>query len=123
MPIKKVYSKDEKIKKEIKRLTKIFENLDKNKLATVQSLIKIAAFMAVSLDELQEIINKEGYTHEYKNGANQYGIKQSAESELHIQMTRNYSAIIKQLLDLCPAEVRADSKLLAMRTNRLKAHG
>ena len=45
--------------------------MDKNKRDTVQPLIKTAAFLAVSLDELQEIINSEGYTVEYQNGANQ----------------------------------------------------
>ena len=41
-----------------------FPRLDKNKLQTVESLIRNAAFMAVSLEELQEIINEEGYTVE-----------------------------------------------------------
>ena len=118
MPAKKVYTKDEKVKKEVTRLKKVFENLDENKLATTQSLIRIAAFMAITLDELQEIINQDGYTHEYKNGANQFGIKQSAEAELHIAMTRNYSTIIKQLLDLCPPQVKEGSKLQAMRAKR-----
>jgi len=115
MAIKKEYTKEEKIKREITRLGKVFKTLDKNKLATVQSLIKIAAFNAVSLDELQEIINQDGYTHEYKNGANQYGIKQSAEAELHIQMTRNQTTIIKQLADLCPPMADANNELAALR--------
>ena len=120
MPAKKVYTRDEKIKKEIGRLNKVFKGLDKNKLATVQSLIKIAAFMAVTLDELQDVINREGYTHEYKNGANQYGIKQSAEAELHIQMTRNQTSIIKQLADLCPPMADEDNELAALRKKYAK---
>ena len=118
MRIKKVLTKDEKVKKETSRLGKIFKAMDANKLATAQTLINIAAFLAITLDELQEIINRDGYTHEYKNGANQFGIKQSAEAELHIAMTRNYTAVITKLLELCPPQVKEDSKLAAMRKKR-----
>lgn len=115
MAAKMDYTKEGEIKREIARLNRIFKTLDKNKLAAVKSLIKVAAFNAVSLDELQEVINCEGYTQEYKNGANQYGIKQSAEAELHIQMTRNQTTIIKQLADLCPPMVDANNELAALR--------
>ena len=39
-------------------MKRVFRDLDKNKLQTVESLIRNAAFMAVSLEELQEIINR-----------------------------------------------------------------
>lgn len=68
MATKKELTKEQKIKKEIARLKRVFKDLDKNKLQTVESLIKNAAFMAVSLEELQEIINAEGYVVEYQNG-------------------------------------------------------
>lgn len=57
MATKKDLTKDQKIKREINRLKRVFRDLDKNKLQTVESLIRNAAFMAVSLEELQEIIN------------------------------------------------------------------
>ena len=107
--------KDKRIKREVSRLRRVFKSLDKNKFDTVQSLINVAAFMAVTLEELQEVINREGFTQEYKNGANQFGIKQSSKVEMHIAMTRNHSTIIKQLSDLAPPEKRKDSKLEALR--------
>ena len=67
MATRKELTKDQKIKREISRLKRVFKDLDKNKLQTVESLIRNAAFMAVSLEELQEIINEEGYTVEYQN--------------------------------------------------------
>lgn len=112
---KKVISKDDKIKKEISRLKKVFADLDKNKLVTVNSLIQTAAFMAISLGELEEIINADGYITEYQNGENQHGTKQSDEVKTHLAMTKNYSTVIKQLTDLVPPERRKDSKLAAMR--------
>ena len=110
MATKKDLTKEEKIKREFSRLKRIFKDLDKNKLQTVESLIKNAAFMAVSLEELQEIINEEGYTVEYQNGANQ-----SDAVKTHIAMTKNHAAIIKQLCDLVPPEKKKESRLQALR--------
>lgn len=90
--------------------------MDKNKRDTVQPLIKTAAFLAVSLDELQEIINSKGYTVEYQNGANQKGTKQSDAVKTHIAMTKNYSTVVKQLLELVPQEQRKKSKLEMLRS-------
>ena len=107
--------KQKKIKQEIARLNRVFKQLDKNKLATVRSLIRTAAFIAITLDELQETINKNGYTEEYQNGANQRGVKQSAAVETHISMTRNQISIINKLCELAPKEIRKESKLEALR--------
>ena len=115
MATKKELTKEQKIKKEIARLKRVFKDLDKNKLQTVESLIKNAAFMAVSLEELQEIINAEGYVVEYQNGENQKGTKQSDAAKTHIAMTKNHAAIIKQLTDLVPPEKKKESKLQALR--------
>jgi len=108
-------TKDEKIFKEIRRLKSIFKQLDKNKLATVISLINNAAFMAVSLDELQEIINRDGYTEEYQNGEFQSGSKQSEAVKTHIAMTKNLTVIIKQLSELAPSAKQQISRLSALR--------
>jgi hypothetical protein len=108
-------TKDERIKKEITRLKRVFKDLDKNKLQAVDSLIRNAAFMAVSLDELQEIINVNGYTVEYQNGENQFGTKQSDETKLHVAMTRNLTSIIKQLADLAPQAKKKANPLQALR--------
>ena len=108
-------TKEEKIKTEYRRLKKIFAGLDKNMSVTVDSLLRNAAFMSVSLDELQEQINAEGYVVEYQNGENQKGTKQSDAVKTHIAMTKNHAAIIRQLCDLVPPEQKKESKLAALR--------
>lgn len=113
---KKELTKNEKILKEWRRLKKIFSGLDEKKKGTVEPLIKTAAFLSVSLDELQDIINAEGYTVEYQNGATQIGTKQSDAVKTHIAMTKNYSTVVKQLLELVPAEQRKESKLEMLRS-------
>lgn len=104
MATKKELSKEDRIKREYNRLRRIFKDIGEGKFKTVESLIRNAAFMAVSLDELQEQINAEGYVVEYQNGANQSGTKQSDAVKTHIAMTKNHAAIIKQLCDLVPPE-------------------
>ena len=115
MATRKELTKDQKIKREISRLKRVFKDLDKNKLQTVESLIKNAAFMAVSLEELQDIINEEGYVVEYQNGENQHGTKLSDAVKTHIAMTKNHASIIKQLTDLVPPEKKKESRLQALR--------
>ena len=115
MATKTEVTKEQKIRREASRLKRVFRDLDKNKLQTVASLIQNAAFMAVSLEELQEIINEEGYTVEYQNGANQSGTKQSEAVKTHIAMTKNHASIIKQLCELVPPEKKKESRLQALR--------
>jgi hypothetical protein len=101
------YTKEEKdklIKKEITRLKRIYKDLDKNKMDTAQSLIKNAAFMSITLDDLQETINRSGTICKYQNGENQWGYKKSPEVEVHIAMTKNHSAVMKQLSDMLPKQ-------------------
>lgn len=108
-------SKQQRIKREIARLKKVFNNLDKNMLTTVGSLINRAAFMTVSLQELEEEINANGYISEYKNGEKQFGEKQSDAVKTHLAMTKNLAVVIKQLAELVPPEKKKNSRLQALR--------
>lgn len=97
-------SKEDRIKAEIRRLSSLFKNLGKDTKKVVKSLIENAAFMSITLEDLQNHINKNGVTCEYQNGENQWGTKKSPEVEIHIAMTKNHSAVMKQLADLLPKE-------------------
>jgi hypothetical protein len=104
MTTKTDLTKEERIKKEQRRLTRIFKNMPIGRKDTVQSLIANAAFMAVTLEDLQETITRDGVISEYQNGENQWGTKKSPEVDVHIAMTKNHIAVIKQLCDLLPTE-------------------
>ena len=97
-----VLNKEEWIKKEEDRLNEIFKDIDDKKKRTVKSLISSAAFMAISIKELEGIINVKGYTEEYQNGANQRGVKKCSEVEIYNNMIKNHMSCIKQLTDLLP---------------------
>lgn len=95
-------AKDKRIKAEKRRLGRIFAGIDDKRRDTVQSLMDNAAFMAVTLEDLQAQINESGVVSKYQNGENQWGTKKSPEVEIYNTMIKNYTAIVKQLTDLLP---------------------
>lgn len=95
-------TKREKIDAEINRLSKLLNDVDVKSKKIVNSLISNAAFMAVTLDELQETMNEKGVVSEYQNGENQWGTKKSPEVEIYNTMIKNHASIMKQLTDLRP---------------------
>jgi hypothetical protein len=105
-------SKDKRIKKEIARLKKLFKNIPKDTMNSVIALINNAAFMTVTLEDLQETINSQGPVSEYQNGENQWGTKKSPEVEIYNTMVKNLASVIKQLTDLIPAGAPPPSKEL-----------
>ena len=54
-------SKEERIAAERERLNKLFADLDANQLQAAAGLISSAAFLAVSLEDLEAEINANGY--------------------------------------------------------------
>ena len=91
-----------RIRKERARLTRIFVDLDENKKKTVEALIDRAAFITVSLQDLESQLNATGWVETYQNGENQYGMKKAAAADVHISLTKNLNALMKQLLELVP---------------------
>lgn len=108
-------TKEQRVKSEISKISKIFKELDENKKKIVTPLIEKAAFMNVELEELQKVIEVEGCVDEYQNGANQWGKKKSAEVDVYNTMVKNFTAIIKTLTDLTPPAPKKKSKLDELR--------
>lgn len=94
--------RDSRIKKEQKRLTAIFGNMDEDKKDTMEGLIQNAAFQRVMLIELSMIIKRDGYVEEYQNGVNQKGLKKSAAVESYDKCLNTYSKIVGQLCSYLP---------------------
>ena len=106
MENQKVNSKELKevpeISTELKKLKKIFKNIPKDKKNLVQKLIESAAFMSVELTKLENYISEYGVSETYQNGKDQYGTKMSTEASAYNTMIKNYTSIIKQLIELLP---------------------
>ena len=93
-------NKEAMIKKELKKIKSIYKDLDLKRKKNAESLMNSAAFMAVSMMELEHIINLKGYTEEYQNGANQKGIKKCSEVVIYNNLAKNYLSYVKQLDDM-----------------------
>lgn len=102
-------SKDKRIKAEIERLSNLFSKAAENQRNIIAPLIQNSAFMRVTLEDLQEIINRDGVVDEYRNGATQYGTKQSATLQSYNALIKNYTTVQKQLLQLLPTDTGRDN--------------
>lgn len=102
--------KTTRVTREKARLMELFKDLEPNKKQTCLALIDRAAFITVSLQDLEEDLNKNGWTEYYQNGDKQSGWKKSAAADVHISLTKNLNTTIKQLLDLVPP-AKQQSKL------------
>jgi len=103
-------SKDEKekaIKKEIKKLDKLFKNIAQNKKTLIENLISQAAWLSVTIKELEENINENGMIEDFIQGKQQFR-RESSDSKSLISFQKNYLAIMKQLNEFLPEDVEND---------------
>lgn len=105
--------KETKIKEEFESLKKLCEGLPQNKLAVALPLIEQAAFMRVTLTDLQAEINEMGCVEEYQNGRNQSGFKVTAALQAYNSTVKNYAAVCERLDRILPASP-VGSKLAAL---------
>ena len=106
--VQELSTKEKRIKKELAKYKRVLKNLEKDKKKIAENLMQNAAFMAVTLEDLQVIINEEGCVEEYQNGANQSGKKESTASQAYNKIIKNYMAALKQMCDLMPQEEPKD---------------
>ena len=99
---------DERVKKEIKKIKRIYKDIPPDKKSLTDRLIENAGFMAILLLDLQDDIRVNGYKEQYQNGANQHGFKRSVAADLYQVVIKNYSSTIKQLTDLLPKKVEEE---------------
>lgn len=99
--------KEKAIKKEENRLKRIYKNIENNKKSTIEGLIQRAAFMRISLDEMEQDINENGFTEPFSQGKQEPYLRQRPVADIYNKMNTSYQKIIKQLTDLLP---RADPK-------------
>ena len=104
-----IAQKRKDIKKEKNKLSKIFKNIDKNIFNIAQNLIDEAAFMSATLKENRTYIEEYGVKEFYMNGKGQFGYKESVESKNYNAMIKNYSNVIKQLIDFLPKEEKKNA--------------
>lgn len=113
--------RNNRISEEIERISGFFEKLPKNKLSIISPLIRNAAFMRVTLDDLQETIARDGPVDHYQNGANQSGTKQSAALQGYIALQKTYLQTVKSLAEYLPPEKKVSPQDIAYQEARARA--
>ncbi len=96
-----------RIDEEKEKMLRLFDGNDAATLELIEPLVQNAVFMQYTLRELQNSIPDNGYTDDYVNGANQHGIKISANVQAYNSMVKNYNVIISKLAKY----ISVDSKL------------
>lgn len=106
--------KDKLIKAELRKLNKFFKNIQEDKQKIIKGLKEQAAFMYATLIELQEIMNNEGPVEMFEQGK-QRMLREHPASKIYNSMIKNYSSVIKQLIELMPTEVskQTEDELMA----------
>lgn len=110
---RKPKTKEERIKAEFKQLKTLCDGLSDSKMAVALPLIEQAAFMRITLTDLQAEINEAGCVEEYQNGRNQSGCKVTAALQAYNSTVKNYAAVCERLDRILPAS-SAGGRLAAL---------
>ena len=77
------------INEEKERLNELFKNIDKNKKKLFENLISQCAWRAVTIKELEELINSEGTLEEFIQGKQQFR-RENSHTKTIIAFQKNY---------------------------------
>jgi hypothetical protein len=108
---KKELTKDERIKKEVRRLNRIYKDIAKDNKAIIDGLIQRAAYMRITLEDWEKDIMENGciemFTQSEKTDPYE---RERPVARLYNTMNKNYQSIIKQLTDLIPKKENSNEE-------------
>jgi hypothetical protein len=103
MANKKELTKDERVKKEIQRLKRIYKDLPKDTLMVADGLIVEAADLRIRLEDIRKDLDENGYDEMFSQSENQEPYeRERPQARRYIAMNKNYQSIMKQLGDYLP---------------------
>ncbi|AVM24902.1 MULTISPECIES: hypothetical protein [Bacillus] len=103
MAKKKELTKEDRVKKEISRLKKVFKEMPKEAMAVAEGLIVEAAEMRVRLEDIRKDLDENGYDEWFSQSEDQIPYeRERPQARRYIQMNKNYQSIMKQLGDYIP---------------------
>lgn len=100
--------KEKKIKAELAKLKKLFAGLPANQMTLCDGLLQNAAFMAVTLRELQQEVIEKGAVIECQSGNGFDTIKDNPAQKAYTTMVARYTQIITRLAAMMPIEEADD---------------
>lgn len=94
--------------KDSKVLRKAISEKSEQVQTEANSLLDKIIFMEAELEKLQAEIQEKGWIEEYKNGANQYGMKKSASADVYNTLIKNYLSALDKLNNLLVSASKAE---------------
>lgn len=96
-------SKDLRIKREFNRLKKIYKDLSENELASIDGLLRRAAYMRITLEDYEADLDENGYVEMFTQSVQTPPYERERPvARLYNSMNRNYQTIMRQLVDALP---------------------
>lgn len=109
---RKELTKEERIKKELNRLKKIFKNIPENSKKNTEGLLENAAFMRISLQDLALDLRENGMTEMFSQSEKALPYERTRPSaDLYNKLNVSYQKIIKQLTDLLPTKDKVNEPI------------
>ncbi len=108
MPTKK-NTKEQEIAKEYKKILEIFKSKEDEFLKLNDELFKRAAFMAITLKEMEGIINREGTVRQGTNGNGFTTYSEHPAQKSYNTMMKNYSGVMSKLNSFVDSSNKTDS--------------
>ena len=98
-------TKEERIRGEKNRLTRLFKELPDKKKKLTAGLIERAAFMRVELEDLEADLKENGWTELFQQSEKVDPYERARpQGQTYNTMNASYQKIMKQLHDMLPAE-------------------
>ena len=99
-------TKAERISTEEARLRKNYKEIKRDRAAIVDGLIRRAAYMRITLEDMEIDLDTGGFYELFSQSENQEPYERERPVARQYQsMNKNYQSIIKQLSDLLPKEL------------------
>ena len=95
-------TKEERVKKEEKRLLDIYKDIEPRRKATALGLIQRTAHMRITLEDLAADLDENGYVDWFSQGDQEPYERRRPTADVYNSMNTAYQKAIKQLTDLLP---------------------
>lgn len=97
--------KEKRVKKEERRLLKIYKDIEPKRKATVIGLIQRMAYMRITLEDMEKDIDENGFIEMFSQSEKTEPYeRQRPVVNFYNTMNTSYQKAIKQLTDLLPKQ-------------------
>ena len=108
-PTSDAQERERRTKQELAKLRKLFRQIPDDRRQVVDGLIREAAWMRVTLEETRAVVDREGVVSQFVQGRQRFAREHPA-AKLYAALINRYVLVVKSLLDLLPAQERAQQE-------------